>query len=177
MTTPIVMLLLMLAPYLLVRLLSVAAQRDFDLRRAASIGLTLLFLFTGVGHFIETGPMSQMLPPWVPARVPLIYLTGILEFAIATGFLFGKFRYIAGWVAIAVLILFFPGNIYAAINHIPMGGHAWGPIYLLIRAPLQAVIVFWVYWFTIRQPGEMLSNNETHNPLPRQVGDQPGRLP
>jgi hypothetical protein len=34
-----------------------------------------------------------------------------------------------------------------------MGGHEWGPVYLLIRAPLQAIIVFWVYWFTIRQPG------------------------
>ena len=177
MTTPTVMLVLMLAPYLLLRLLSVAAQRDFDPRRAASVGLTLLFLFTGAGHFIETGPMSQMLPPWIPARVPLIYLTGILEFAIATGFLVGKFRYIAGWVAIAVLILFFPGNIYAAINHIPMGGHSWGPVYLLLRAPLQAMIVFWVYWFTIRQPGDMPLKNDIENVSALQVGDQPGRLP
>jgi uncharacterized membrane protein len=176
MTTPIVMLVLMLAPYVLIRLLSVATQRDFDLRQAASVGLTLLFLFTGAGHFIETGPMSQMLPPWIPARVPLIYLTGILEFAIATGFLFGKFRYITGWVAIAVLILFFPGNIYAAINHVPMGGHAWGPVYLIIRAPLQAVIVFWVYWFTIRQPGNMLSKHDVHSALPLQVGDHSGSL-
>lgn len=156
MTTPIVMLILMLAPYLVFRLLSMAMHRDFDPRRAASIGLTLLFIFTGVGHFIETGPMSQMLPPWVPARVPLIYLTGLLEFGIAFGFLFGKLRYYAGWAAAAVLVLFFPGNIYAAINHIPMGGHAWGPVYLLIRAPLQAIIVLWVYWFTIRQPGVVL---------------------
>jgi uncharacterized membrane protein len=55
-----------------------------------------------------------------------------------------------------VLILFFPANIYAAINHIPLGGHAWGPAYLLIRAPLQAIILFWVYWFTIRQPNTAL---------------------
>jgi uncharacterized membrane protein len=156
MTTPLVMLILMLAPYLVFRLLSMVAHRDFDARKTAAIGLTLLFIFTGVGHFIETGPMSQMLPPWVPARVPLIYLTGMLEFTIAIGFLFGKFRYLTGWVAIAVLVLFFPGNIYAAINHIPMGGHVWGPVYLLIRAPLQAMIVFWVYWFTIRQPGPVL---------------------
>jgi hypothetical protein len=24
-----------------------------------------------------------------------------------------------------------------------MGGHAWGPVYLLVRAPLQAVIAGW----------------------------------
>jgi uncharacterized membrane protein len=169
MTTPIVMLILMLAPYLVFRLLSMAMHRDFDARRAASIGLTLLFIFTGVGHFIETEPMSQMLPSWVPARVFIIYLTGILEFGIAIGFLFGKFRYFTGWVAAAVLVLFFPGNIYAAINHIPMGGHAWGPVYLLIRAPLQAVIILWVYWFTIRQPGEVLQEASSANALQPKV--------
>src|SRR5687768_1524131 len=156
MTTPIVMLVLLLAPYLVIRVLSRAMNRDFDARRAASLGLTLLFIFTGVGHFIETELMSQMLPSWVPARIPLIYLTGLLEFAIAIGFLFRKLRYFTGWVAVAVLILFFPGNIYAAVNHVPVGGHAWGPVYLLIRAPLQAIIVLWAYWFTIRQPGAEL---------------------
>ena len=169
MTTPIVMLVLMLAPYLVLRLLSVVRHSDFDARRAASIGLTLLFIFTGVGHFIETEPMSQMLPPWVPARVLIIYLTGLLEFGIAIGFLFDRYRYYTGWVAAAVLVLFFPGNIYAAINHIPMGGHVWGPVYLLIRAPLQAIIVFWVYWFTIRQPSTISQETSSAGALSPQV--------
>lgn len=169
MTTPIVMLVLMLAPYLVLRLLSVVRHSDFDARRAASIDLTLLFIFTGVGHFIETEPMSQMLPPWVPARVLIIYLTGLLEFGIAIGFLFDKYRHYTGWAAAAVLVLFFPGNIYAAINHIPMGGHAWGPVYLLIRAPLQAIIVFWVYWFTIRQPGALPQEASSTGALPSQI--------
>jgi uncharacterized membrane protein len=55
-------------------------------------------------------------------------------------------------VATVVLVLFFPANVYAALNHIPMGGHAWGPVYLLVRAPLQIIILLWVYWFTIRPP-------------------------
>ena len=169
MTTPLIMLVLMFAPYLVFRLLSMATHRDFDARRAASIGLTLLFIFTGVGHFVETGPMSQMLPPWVPARVLIIYLTGLLEFGIAIGFLFEKYRRYAGWAAAAVLVLFFPGNIYAAINHIPMGGHEWGPVYLLIRAPLQAIIVFWVYWFTIRQPGAVTQEASSSAALSSQV--------
>jgi uncharacterized membrane protein len=93
-----------------------------------------------------------MLPPGVPTAVILVYLTGVLEFSIAAGFLVRKSRRFTGGVAAAVLILFFPANIYAALNHIPMGGHAWGPVYLLIRAPLQAIILLWVYWFTIRRP-------------------------
>lgn len=41
-------------------------------------------------------------------------------------------------------------NIYAAVNHVPMGDHAWGPVYLLIRVPLQLILIFWTYWFTIK---------------------------
>jgi uncharacterized membrane protein len=152
-TTPIIMLVLMTVPYLLVRAFSAVARRELDARGAAAIGAGILFIFTGVGHFLQTEPMAQMLPPWVPGRTLLVYLTGILELAIGVGFFVPRARRFAGWVAAGVLVLFFPANIYAAVNHIPMGGHAWGPVYLLIRAPLQAIILFWVYWFTIRQPG------------------------
>jgi uncharacterized membrane protein len=152
MTTPIVMLVLMMGPYLLVRLLSLVTQRDYSARRAAAIGLTVLFVFTGLGHFIDTASMAQMLPPWIPERVLLIYLTGVLEFAVAAGFLSEKYRRFTGWVAAIMLVSFFPANVYAALNHIAMGGHAWGPVYLFIRAPLQAIILLWVYWFAIKPP-------------------------
>jgi uncharacterized membrane protein len=151
MTTPILMLALMTAPYLVVRLVSVVTPGHYNARGAAAIGLAVLFIFTGIGHFIDTESMAQMLPPWVPLRVVLVYLTGVLEFAIAVGFLIRKSRRATGWFAAALLVLFFPVNLYAAINHVPMGGHVWGPVYLLIRAPLQAIILLWVYLFTIRR--------------------------
>ena len=79
-------------------------------------------------------------------------LTGVLELVIAAGFLFRRFRRSTGWIAATMLVLFFPANVYAAIHHVPQGGHAWGPVYLLIRAPLQVTIFLWVYWFTIKAP-------------------------
>jgi len=156
MTTVIVMLILMMVPYAVAQVRTAVTHREVDLRASGAIGLTILFIFTGIGHFIETEAMSQMLPPWVPARVLLIYATGILEFAISAGFFLRKHRRMTGWLAAAMLVLFFPANIYAAMNHIPMGGHASGPIYLLVRAPLQAIIVLWIYWFTIRRPASAL---------------------
>jgi uncharacterized membrane protein len=153
MTTPIVMLILLMGPFVMVRLVSAITGRSFNARGAAAVGLGILFVFTGLGHFAQAEPMAQMLPPWVPARVPLIYLTGLLEFAAAAGFFLEDTRRLTGWVAAAILLLFFPLNVYAAINHVPMGGHEWGPAYLLIRAPLQIIILLWVYWFTIRPAG------------------------
>jgi uncharacterized membrane protein len=153
MTAPIVMLVLLTAPWLVARALSAVKGRDYDLRSAAAIGLAILFTFTGIGHFTQTEVMAQMLPPWMPARVPLIYATGILEFAVAVGFVLRKFRQLTGWIAAAFLIGVFPSNVYAAMNHVPMGGHAWGLVYLLVRAPLQLIILLWIYWFTQKQPG------------------------
>ena len=63
MTNLIIMLILMLAPYLVMRIASTVARRDLDVRAAAAIGVGLLFIFTGIGHFIQTEPMVQMLPP------------------------------------------------------------------------------------------------------------------
>ena len=135
------MLALMVGPWL--------ARRT---QAAGAAGLALVFFFTGSGHFLQTELMAQMLPPWVPAPVALVYLTGVLEFALAIGFIIPETRRSAGWMAAAVLVLFFPANIYAAINHVPVGGHAWGPVYLLVRAPLQLAILLWVYGFTLRRP-------------------------
>lgn len=156
MATPIIMLALMTGPYALSRLLPVVSSRRIDPRDAAAVGLTLLFVFTGTGHFVQTESMGQMLPPWVPERVLLVYLTGILEFAIAAGFLVRRSRRVTGWIAAALLVLFLPVNVYAAIHRVAMGGHVWGPAYLLVRAPLQVAMVLWVYWFTLRQPSHHL---------------------
>ncbi|HEY4259158.1 MAG TPA: hypothetical protein VGM98_03315 [Schlesneria sp.] len=150
MTTPLILLVLMTAPYLIVRAYASLTKQPIDGRNAASVGAGLLFVFTGVGHFVETQSMSQMLPPWVPYRMLLVYASGLLEFAIATGFFVPKSRRTTGWIAIGLLVLFFPVNIYAALNKVGMGGHTWGPAYLLMRAPLQAIILLWIYWFTVR---------------------------
>ena len=149
MATPIILLLLMIGPYLIMRVLKRLLHRDFDLDRAAAMGLALLFTVTGIGHFTDTEALALMLPAWVPGRVAIVYLTGILEFVIAAGFFFRRSRRLSGWVAAAVLTLFFPANVYAAIYRVPMGGHSMGPAYLLIRAPLQLAILAWVYWFTL----------------------------
>jgi uncharacterized membrane protein len=133
------MLALMVAPWL--------ARRT---EAAGVAGLALLFIFTASGHFLQTDPMAQMLPPWVPAPGALVYATGVLELAIAIALIFPETRRAAGWMAAAAIVLFFPANIYAAMNYVPMGGHAWGPVYLALRAPLQIAILAWVYWFAIR---------------------------
>jgi uncharacterized membrane protein len=58
-----------------------------------------------------------------------------------------------GVTTIGFLIAIFPANVYAALQRIPFGGHSAGPIYLLVRAPVQLLLILWTYWFVVRPEG------------------------
>ncbi len=116
------------------------------------MSLSLLFLFTGLGRFVRTEPMAQMLPPWVPMRAGVVQLTGLLEWLGAVGLLVSRVSRAPGVCLIAFLLLVFPANVYAALNGVPMGGHENGPAYLIIRGPFQALLVWWAWRFAVRRP-------------------------
>ena len=152
MTTPVIILSLLIAPVALFAVVRRPTNRG-SFRSAAVFGLSLVFLFTGVGHFIRTESMALMIPPRVPDRELLIYLGGVLEILAALALLVPSFRRATGLFLMAFLVAVLPLNIYAAWEQIPMGGHEWGPVYLLVRVPLQAVLFLWAYWFAVRRGG------------------------
>src|SRR5687768_979808 len=127
--------------------------RRMTVERRGQISLAVLFLFTGLGHFVQTTEMAEMLPPFVPLRVPLVLLSGLFEWLLAIGLLIPRFARVTGMAAIAFLILVFPGNIYAAMHRVDFGGHGAGPVYLLVRAPFQLLLIAWAYWFAVRRRG------------------------
>lgn len=147
MTTPAIMLVLLVTPWVVARLVCTSLEAR---RLAGVLGVTLVFCFTGVGHFIASESMAAMLPPALPWRLAGVYVSGVAEIALACLLMVPRLRRTVGWCLIAVLIGLLPINIYAAVERVPMGGHAWGPVYLLVRVPLQAVLIAWVYWFAAR---------------------------
>lgn len=155
MTNILIMLALLTGPYLFARLAASLRPHDFDGEAAAAWGAGVLFVFTGVGHFVQTEAFTQMLPPWVPLRTLLVYATGVLEFAIAAAFFHPRTRKAAAWAAVAVLVLFFPANVYAAFTRAPVGGSEWGPAYLLVRAPVQVFIIGWIHRFLLSGKGRL----------------------
>jgi len=151
MTTPIIMIALLIVPCFVAEKLNRRRGTPWAPAFAGALGLGILFMFTGLGHFVRTGPMAEMLPPWVPYSEALVYVTGIIEFAIAGALFSSRFRRFGAVAAMVVLVGFFPANVYAALNHIGMGGHQWGPEYLLIRAPLQMLLIYWAFVRVYRQ--------------------------
>jgi len=147
----LVMLGILTVPYLLLTAVgAVWPGLAINPQLRGRVGLALMFLFTASGHFIRTRPMSEMLPSWVPRRIAIIYVTGVLEMVGAIGLLTSQAYRLAGTCLLLFLVAVLPANIYAALNRVGMGGHEQGPAYLLVRVPLQLVIMGWTYWFAVR---------------------------
>lgn len=153
MATPLIVIALLFGLWLI----AVAANRFKTLprethQRLLAMGLGLSFLFFALGHFVQTDAMIAMLPIWVPLRREIIYATGVAELIVAVGLFVPRWRTLAAAVAGLMLVAFFPANVYAAMNSVGMGGHAWGPIYLLVRVPLQLLLIAVVFAILGRWP-------------------------
>lgn len=150
MSVELIILVILTGPWL-ATLAWVRTPGDARVVAAGRIGLALAFAFFSAAHFTVTDTMATMFPPWVPEPRLIVYATGVIEGLIALGLMVPQFRRYAGMAAIAVFICFFPANVYAAFTRADVIGHAWGPVYLLIRTPFQALLIFWAWWFVVRR--------------------------
>jgi uncharacterized membrane protein len=121
-----------------------------DVDWAGRLGLALVFAFAALGHFVKTNAMAEMIPPSVPRRRALIQVSGVFELVLAILVLAWPKSRLVGFIIIGFLIAVFPSNVYAAVRRVDFGGHSAGPRYLLVRAPLQVLLVLWTYWFVLR---------------------------
>lgn len=142
------LLLLLVGPFLLLTLVNRFSRFRIFASTRARVGLSLFFFFTSVGHFIRTEEMAGMLPPVIPYRVEVIYITGVLELLGAIGVWIPGLIRVTGVCLILMMVGLLPANIYSAINHVEFGGHGTGPAYLLIRVPFQLFVIWWVGFAT-----------------------------
>jgi uncharacterized membrane protein len=159
MLTPIIILTLLSSPLTIAYIYSKINNNQLNITKYASWGLGITFLFFFIGHIVKAQAMVEMLPTWVPFRLILIYATGLLELMIGIALFLPKYQRIAAKLAIVIFILFFPANIYAALNSVGLGGHQWGPVYLTIRGPLQLILVAWAYFLCIKNHVKSLASS------------------
>lgn len=118
------------------------------------VGLSFMFIFTAVGHFLMPVEMAKMLPSFIPLRVEIIYLTGVLEILGAIGLLIPGLERLSSMALILFLVGILPANIYSSLNSVAFGGNALGPAYLLVRVPFQLFLIGWAYYFGIKLTSE-----------------------
>ena len=123
-------------------------KKEYDFTLSARIAMSVMLVFTAIGHFIFTDGMTMMIPTFIPFKKAIVYLSGIFEILVASGLLILRFQKLSGWAMVAFLLLMLPANVYASMNNInyqqgSFDGH--GMTYLWFRIPLQVLFIFWVY--------------------------------
>ncbi|WP_438712742.1 DoxX family protein [Aquimarina muelleri] len=120
----------------------------YEFSASARIGMSVMLLFTALGHFIYTSGMAMMIPDFIPLKKEFIYITAIIEILAAIGIHIPQLRPIIGWLLILFFILLLPANIKTSIDQLDYQKGTYdgnGLVYLWFRIPLQVVFISWVY--------------------------------
>tara|TARA_Y100001968_G_scaffold301724_1_gene314305 strand:- start:185 stop:1177 length:993 start_codon:yes stop_codon:yes gene_type:complete len=102
------------------------------------------YINIGVKHFTDPTWFLQIIPPYLPYHLELVYISGFFEIVLGVLLLFNKTRYIASYCIILLLICVFPANIYLAQTN----GDAMGisPLIAWGRLPFQSILIVIAYW-------------------------------
>ncbi len=112
--------------------------------------LSIFFTYAGIDHLVSPDFYVSIMPPWIPAHLELVYLSGVFEVMGGVGVLIPRFRALAGAGLVALLVAVYPANLYMAFNpelfpDIPVAA-------LYVRLALQFVAFYWAYSVTRPDP-------------------------
>lgn len=87
----------------------------------------------------------RIVPPWLPAHLLLVQISGGCEILGGIGVLVSRLRKLAGGGLIALLIAVFPANIQMAA-HPELYADLGSAQLWYLRLPLQVVLIAWIWW-------------------------------
>ena len=114
-------------------------------RRVGMWTFAILFILAGIGHFAKPEFYMKIMPPYLPWHQVLVLVSGGFEIALGVCLLIPSTSRLAAWGIIALLIAVFPANLYM-YQHRELFGMS--PMALLIRLPLQGLLILWAYAYT-----------------------------
>jgi len=106
------------------------------------------FVVAGLNHFRNPGFYVGIMPTYLPWPLALVYISGVAEAVLGALLLFPTWTVLAAWGLIALLIAVFPANVHMAMH--PDLYPSVPPTWLLIRLPVQGLLIAWAYWYTRR---------------------------
>ena len=104
----------------------------------------IFYIIVGIKHFQDPSWFVQIVPPILPFKYELVYISGFFEILLGILLMIPRFQSIAAKGLMALLICVYPANIYLAqTNGVALGISpliAWG------RLPFQFVFIGLAYW-------------------------------
>ncbi|MCX7060688.1 MAG: hypothetical protein NTZ11_07300 [Gammaproteobacteria bacterium] len=115
----------------------------------------LLFTFTwfivgGLGHFVVPDFFVSICPPWVPEPLRVVYLSGLVEIALALQLIPRRSRSAAGYALLALIVAVTPVHIWMLM--VPERFPQFPVALLWLRLLIQAAFIVNVWWSTRPDP-------------------------
>ncbi len=117
-------------------------------RLVGRIVLAAILFAAGVGHFRNTAEFTAQVPPWMPGAEAVVYLSGVVEIALAVALIvLPRQRALVGWLTAGFFIIIFPGNISQFVTQTDAFGLD-SDAARFIRLLFQPVLVVLALWST-----------------------------
>ncbi len=128
---------------------------------AKYLGLFIVFAWFmggGIAHFLTPDFFVNIMPPYIPWHLEIVYFTGVIEIIAALAILWPATRQIAGTSLFVFTIAVTPANVHMWLN--PELYPEVAPAMLSIRLVIQ-VILLAIIWFSTRDAKPI------HNEIPQ----------
>ena len=109
--------------------------------------LSFFYIYVGIKHFIDPYWFVQIMPPYLPYHLELVYLSGFFEVFLGFLLLFNNSRKYAAYGVILLLVAVYPANIYLAFNDSPQKAlNISSFVASWIRLPIQFILIGFAFW-------------------------------
>ncbi|MEX2533356.1 MAG: hypothetical protein WD360_05280 [Nitriliruptoraceae bacterium] len=92
------------------------------MRDIVRVVIAALLVTTGTLHLAAPDVFYAQVPDFLPFRVAIVYLSGIIEIVLAVGLLWPRFKRRAAITAALFFVIIFPGNIWQAVAQVDAFG-------------------------------------------------------
>jgi uncharacterized membrane protein len=116
------------------------------MKKFAIGALGLVFFVVGIGHFVASETLVEMIPASWPAREAAVIITGAVEMLLAIGLLIPRLRSIAAMGILTLLVIYFPIHVIDLMREQPVIGPKWVAI---VRLPIQGVMIY-LAWILVK---------------------------
>ncbi len=116
------------------------------MKRILSPVVGVLFIVLGVNHFVNPGFYTPIMPPYFPAPLFWVILSGVLEILGGVGLILKPFRRRAAYGLALLMVAFFPVHIHMLLWPAEVGAENLSHYLLFWRFALQFVFITFFVW-------------------------------
>ena len=114
------------------------------------IAMSIFYINVGIKHFTDPNWFLFIIPPYLSTiGLELVYISGFFEILLGILLLIPRYRRLAAFSLIILLVAVYPANIYLAFNKEPQEflqvsafKASW------VRLPIQFIFLGLAYWHT-----------------------------